>query len=45
MEEVVGEYVLNISKENLKIAALRGKIKLDNVQLDGELIGSHVDGT
>jgi hypothetical protein len=44
MEEVVGEYVLNISKENLKIAALRGKIKLDNVQLDGELIGSHVLG-
>lgn len=44
MEDVVGEYVLNISKENLKIAALRGKVKLENVQLDGDLIGSHVLG-
>jgi hypothetical protein len=44
MEEVVGEYVLNMSNEKLKIAALRGKIKLDNVQLDGDLIGSHVLG-
>ena len=44
MEEVIGEYVLNLSNENLKIAALRGKIKLDNVQLDGDLIGSHVLG-
>lgn len=40
----MGEYFLNISKENLKIAALRGKIKLENVQLDGDLIGSHVLG-
>jgi len=44
MEEVFGEYILNISKENLKIAALQGKIKLENVQLDGDLIGSHVLG-
>ena len=44
MEDVVGEYILNISKENIKIAALRGKIKLENVQLDGDLIGSHVLG-
>lgn len=44
MEEVFGEYILNMSKENLKIAALRGKIKLENVQLDGDLIGSHVMG-
>lgn len=44
MEEVLGEYVLNMSKENLKIAALRGKIKLENVQLDGDLIGSVVMG-
>jgi hypothetical protein len=44
MEEVFGEYILNMSKENLKIAALKGKIKLENVQLDGELIGSHVLG-
>jgi hypothetical protein len=41
MEEVVGEYVLNFSKENLKVAALSGKIKLENVQLDGDLVGSH----
>ena len=44
MEEVVGEYVLNMSNDKLKIAALRGKIKLENVQLDGDLIGSHVLG-
>lgn len=44
MEEVFGEYILNMSKENLKIAALRGKMKLENVQLDGDLIGSHVMG-
>lgn len=44
MEEVVGEYVLNMSNDKLKIAALSGKIKLENVQLDGDLIGSHVLG-
>lgn len=44
MEEVFGEYVLNISKDNLKIAAIRGKIKLENVQLDGDLLGSHILG-
>jgi len=44
MEEVFGEYILNLTKENLKIAAMRGKIKLENVQLDGDLIGSHVLG-
>lgn len=44
MEEVLGEYILNMSKDNLKIAALRGQIKLENVQLDGDLIGSHVLG-
>lgn len=44
MEEVIGEYVLNMSKENMKIAAVRGKVKLENVQLDGDLIGSHVLG-
>ena len=42
MEEFLGEYILNISPENLKVAVLRGKIKLENVQLDGDLIGSHV---
>lgn len=44
MEEVFGEYILNISKDNLKIAALRGKLTLENVQLDGDLIGSHILG-
>jgi len=44
MEEVFGEYILNMSKENLKTSVLKGKIKLENVQLDGELIGSHVLG-
>ena len=44
MEEVLGEYILNISKENLKIAALRGQIKLENVHLDGDLVGSHILG-
>lgn len=42
LEDLIGEYVLNISKENLKLAALKGKIKLDNVELDGDYIGSHV---
>ena len=44
MEEVLGEYIINIAKENLQVAVLRGKLKLDNVQLDGDLIGSHVLG-
>lgn len=44
MEETFGEYLLNMSTENLKIAALRGQMKLDNVQLDGDLVGSHVLG-
>lgn len=44
LEDLVGEYVLNISKENLKLAALRGQIKLDNVELDGDVIGSYVLG-
>ena len=44
LEDLVGEYVLNISKENLKLAALRGKIKLENVEIDGDLIGSHILG-
>ena len=45
LEDVIGEYILNISKDNIKIAALRGKIKLENVQLDGDLLGSHVLGS
>jgi hypothetical protein len=44
MEETIGEYILNISKDNLKIATLRGQLKLENVQLDGDLVGSHVLG-
>jgi hypothetical protein len=44
MEETLGEYILNISKDNLKIAALRGQLKIENVQLDGDLVGSHVLG-
>lgn len=45
LEEVIGEYVLNIDKENLKIAALKGKIKLENVQLDGDFLGSYILGS
>lgn len=44
MEEVFGEYILNMSKENMKIAVLKGQVKLENVQLDGDLLGSHVLG-
>jgi hypothetical protein len=44
MEEFLGEYIINIGKENLQVAVIRGKLKLDNVQLDGDLIGSHVLG-
>jgi hypothetical protein len=44
MEEVFGEYLLNVSKENLSIGVLKGQIKLENVQLDGDLFGSHILG-
>jgi N-terminal region of Chorein or VPS13/Vacuolar sorting-associated protein 13, N-terminal len=44
MEETLGEYVLNIPKDKLKIAALRGQLTIENVQLDGDLVGSHVLG-
>ncbi|KAL7553760.1 hypothetical protein ACHAWF_017551 [Thalassiosira exigua] len=44
LEDLVGEYVLNISKENIKLAALSGKIKLEDVELDGDFIGSHILG-
>ena len=44
MEEVLGEYIINMSKENLQVAVIRGKLKLDNVQLDGDIIGSHILG-
>ena len=44
IEDVIGEYVLNMSKKDLKVAMVRGKITLENVQLDGDLIGSHVLG-
>ena len=42
LEDLVGEYVLNISKEKLKISTIKGKIKLENVELDGDFIGSHI---
>jgi N-terminal region of Chorein or VPS13/Vacuolar sorting-associated protein 13, N-terminal len=44
MEEVFGEYILNMSRENLRIAVIKGEIKLDDVQLDGDLVGSHFFG-
>ena len=40
LESLIGEYVLNISKENIKMNVLRGKVKLDNVDLDGDAIAS-----
>ena len=40
LESLIGEYVLNISKENIKVSVLRGKVKLDNVQLDGDAMAS-----
>lgn len=42
LEDILGEYVLNISKENLKMSVFKGKLKLDNVILDGDAIGSHI---
>jgi hypothetical protein len=42
MQEVLGEYITNIPPSSLSVFLLRGKIKLENVQLDGDLIGSHV---
>jgi Vacuolar sorting-associated protein 13, N-terminal/N-terminal region of Chorein or VPS13 len=44
LEETLGEYIANVSKEHLKIAALRGQLSLENVPLDGDLVGSHVLG-
>jgi len=40
----VGEYILNVSKEKLKSALIREKIKVEDVELDGDLIGSHILG-
>ena len=45
MEEVLGEFILNIPPQNLQVAVLRGKIKLANVQLDGDLLSSHLLST
>ena len=44
LENLLGEYVLNISKDTIKVGVVRGRIKLENVQLDGDLIGSHISG-
>lgn len=44
MESWLGEYILNVPKEQIKVAALRGRIKVENVQLDGDLIGSEIMG-
>lgn len=44
LEDIIGEYIVNVDKENLKIQALRGQIKLDNVQLDGDLLGGYILG-
>ena len=37
LEDLVGEYVLNITKDNLRLAALRGNIKLENVDAMREI--------
>ena len=42
IEDILGNYILNIDKEKIKVAALRGKITLDNVQLDGDVLSGHV---
>jgi len=44
IQDVIGEYVQNMSKDSLNIALVRGKITLSDVQLDGDIIGSHVLG-
>lgn len=44
LEDLIGEYVVNISKDKIKLAALKGKIKLEDVELDGDFIGSHILG-
>ena len=44
LENLLGEYVLNISKDTIKVGVVRGRIKLQDVQLDGDLIGSHISG-
>ncbi len=45
MQDVLGEYITNIPPSSLSVFLLRGKVKLENVQLDGDLIGSHVLST
>lgn len=45
LEDVLGEYVVNLDKENLKFQALRGRIRLENVQLDGDFIGGRILGS
>jgi hypothetical protein len=44
IEEVLGEYILNLDKDSIRLSLLRGNIKLENVELDGDLLGSHVLG-
>jgi len=44
IQDVIGEYVQNMSKDSLNIALVRGKITMTDVQLDGDIIGSHVLG-
>uniref|UniRef100_A0A7S4MS40 Uncharacterized protein n=1 Tax=Odontella aurita TaxID=265563 RepID=A0A7S4MS40_9STRA len=44
IENWAGEYIPSVSRENLNIGLFRGKIKLTDVPLDGDLIGSHVLG-
>ena len=45
LEDVIGEYVVNLDKENLKFQALRGRIRMENVQLDGDFIGGRILGS
>jgi hypothetical protein len=36
---------LNLDKDSLKIQAIRGKIKMENVQLDGDFLGGRILGS
>ena len=42
LEDFLGEYILNINPDQLRVQTFRGKVKLSKVQLDGNLIGSHI---
>lgn len=42
LEEVLGEYIMNLPREQLSLAALRGTLTMENVPLDGDVLIRHM---